>query len=450
MKTTVAQIARILGAAAPGDDSLVTGVAIDSRQVGKGDLFAALKGEYRDGHDFALDALRRGASAVLTELELPLEGCQIVVPDVAKALLKLSGWVRDTIDPIVVGITGSTGKTTTKDLLASVCATRFSTVAAERSFNNELGVPLTLLRTKVGTEVVVCEMGARGPGHIAALCNVARPQVGVVTNVGVTHFEQFGSHASIVSAKGELIESLPQDGAAVLNADDPGVARMARRSSAQVYTFGLTDAWVSADSISLDRHGRARFRLVHAGRKPWVELRMSGKHQVRNALAAATAGLCLGVDLEACAAGLEAATSSPWRMQVEVVEDVMYVNDAYNASPTSVAAALETCAEMAKGGRLVAVLGYMAELGELGPSEHQRIGALAAAVVDRLIVVGDRAKDMAQGGRSAGGDPILVDDEAGALDAIGPLAPGDVLLVKGSRVAGLEELAGLASARSSR
>lgn len=458
MNLSLVEAARVMGARGEGLDRTfrVTGVAVDSRLVKPGDAFFALKGEYLDGHDYVEDALLKGASAVVVDRPVKVDaGRRIVVADAMAALAALAGWVRDVLNPVVVGITGSTGKTSVKDLLASIVRTRMPVVASERSFNNELGVPLTLLKTRPDTRVVVVEMGTRGLGQIAELCELARPHLGVVTNVGVTHYETFGSRASIAKAKGELVEAIPEGGAAVLNADDPLVARMASRRGdlVDVLTFGFSDgAWLRATEVSLDRLGRPSFRLFRGSQRGvWVTLQASGAHQVVNALAASTAAMALGLRLDDCRVGLEAAKISPWRMQVREVGDAVMVNDAYNASPASVASALQTCAGMVRGGgRLIAVLGHMAELGGLAETEHRRIGALTASLAARLVVVGPSAAPIAAGAIQEGmSDVVQVPDAPAAVPAIGRLEPGDVLLIKGSRVAALEEVSGMVELRMS-
>lgn len=425
----------------------MSGAVVDSRLLKPGDAFFALKGDYLDGHDFVAEALRKGASAVVVGRPVGTDPARtILVPDPMAGLVSLAGWVRDVLNPIVVGVTGSTGKTSVKDLLASIIRGQMPVIASEKSFNNELGVPLTLVKTRADTRVVVVEMGARGVGQIKQLCKLARPHIGIVTNVGVTHYQMFGSRSAIAQAKGELVEAIPEGGAAVLNADDPLVAGMTRRRGelVDILTYGIAQkAWLQANEIRFDRLGRPTFRLVQGSRRGvWVEMKVSGIHQVMNALAASTAALALGLTLEDCRAGLEAAEISPWRMQVREVGEAIIVNDAYNASPTSVASALQTCAGMTRaGGRLVVILGHMAELGNIAETEHHRIGSLAASLAARLIVVGQGAEPIAAGATQAGmTDVIQAPDAAAAAAAVGPLGAGDVLLVKGSRVAALEQV----------
>ncbi|MEA2535236.1 MAG: UDP-N-acetylmuramoyl-tripeptide--D-alanyl-D-alanine ligase, partial [Actinomycetota bacterium] len=302
MKLTLGEAARITGGRLVGGtpDTEATRVCVDSRRARPGDLFVALPGDFADGHTFVEAALRAGAAAAMvTRPVVDLAGAPLgpllVVEDPLAALRALGAWVRDVADPIVVGITGSTGKTSTKDLLASVAGVRFRTVAAERSHNNELGVPLTLLQTSEDTEVLVCELGARGPGQIRDLCTYVRPQIGIVTNVGVTHYELFGSVDAIVAAKSELVASLPEGGVAVLNADDPRVAGMAGVTKADVLTYGLASGaagaarpWLRGEAVEVDALGRPSFRLVRGYEHREVRLGVSGRHQVSNALAAAT------------------------------------------------------------------------------------------------------------------------------------------------------------------
>lgn len=443
MKVALTEIASVVEGVLDPDleRDVVTGVTINSRSVQPGDLFVAFQGGTLDGHDFVAEAWRRGAAAVMVSRKVDPAGPVIRVADTGVALTRLARWVRDSLDPIVIGITGSTGKTSTKDLVVAVSSTRFNTSGSPKNYNNEIGVPLTLLGIKAETEVIVCEMGARGIGHIAALCELARPQVGIVTNVGVTHYEQFGSVQAIARAKSELVRGLPEGGTAVLNADDPAVLAMQGSTVAEVITFGMGSvADVRGEQVTLDGLGRPSFRISHRGGSIWVTLPFSGMHHCLNALAAVAAGLALGIRIEDMRTGLESAVASPWRMQVERSEGVLLVNDAYNASPSSVEAALETCTAMVSApGRLIAVLGHMAELGDIEAAEHERIGKIAAQRCSRLIVVGSKAVKIADGARTAGmTDVIKVDSPDEIAGHLSDLSTGDVVLVKGSRSAGLE------------
>jgi UDP-N-acetylmuramoyl-tripeptide--D-alanyl-D-alanine ligase len=411
-----------------GPDVEIEGAAIDSRLVRAGNLFVALRAG-RDGHDFVGAAFEAGAAACLVAHDVGREPA-IVVPDTALALTALATAARDRLPDRVIGITGSVGKTSTKDLLAAALARRYRVSASPKSFNNELGVPLTVLDTPGDAEAVVVEMGARGVGHVAALCAVARPTVGVVTTVGISHAEFFGTLDDVVSAKGELVEALPAEGTAVLNADVERVAGMASRTVARVLTFGLDAGDVRAEDVVLDDSLRPGFWL----RSPWGSLHMRlevrGHHQVANALAAAAAALACDTPLDDVAAGLAGATLSPWRMQLEVaVSGALILNDSYNANPLSAEAALRALAGL-PAGRRTALLGVMAELGDVSQAEHARIGALARQLGIRVIAVA--APDY--GGEQA-------TDAEDALDRLGPIGPGDAVLVKGSRAAGLETAA---------
>jgi len=450
MKIQLSEAARIMGARLINQtDASVTpigSVSIDSRTTEPGDLFVAFEGDYTDGHSFLGEASLRGAVGVLVTREVPAQSLpQLVVPDVAAALVRLAAWARDAIDPIVVGITGSTGKTGTKDMLAAITSKKMKTAYAPHSYNNEIGVPLTLLRAEIDTEVLICEMGARGPGQIRELCDYVRPTVGVVTNVGVTHFGEFGSREAIAATKAELVSSLPEGGTAVLNADDVRVIQMATQTSATVVTFGRSDAsWLRGDSVRMDSQARATFRMELQGESVSVALPVAGEHQVANALAASAAALTLGLTLLDCRAGLEDVRPSPSRMEIFKIGDATIVNDAYNSNPDSLAAALKTCAILVGEGRFIAVLGQMAELGAIERSEHLQAGRLAGSLVTKLIVVGEKARAIAEGAREAGFDEITEIDTAEEIPAaVGTLGPGDLLLIKGSRVTGLDKVASM-------
>jgi UDP-N-acetylmuramoyl-tripeptide--D-alanyl-D-alanine ligase len=351
-------------------------------------------------------------------------------------------------DAKVIAITGSNGKTSVKDLAAAVLSTRFRTHASPGSFNNEIGLPSTLLGADPGTEVVVVEMGARREGDVAVLFDVARPDVVVVTNVGVAHMEVFGSWDAIARAGAEAVEPLGPDDLAILNADDAVVRGYAGRAKARVMTFGVElDADVRAIDVSLDDGGRASFLLEARGEREPVELAVAGEHMVSNALAAAACGVDGGLSPAECAAALKGARISPWRMETFTTEaGVLVINDAYNANPESMAAALKTARWMARPGRLAAVLGNMAELGPISFDEHERLGELVVRVgVDRLITLGEPALAIARAAVREGqlpGDVSSYEDPAEATADLRAWArPGDVVLLKGSRVAGVERVA---------
>jgi len=444
------EVAAVVDGSVRGDGAvIVRGAAVDSRQAGRGDLFVALPGEQVDGHDFVGDALAHGASAAMVRGDWrgrvePTVG----VADPGAALLRLARDERSTLSAQVVGITGSTGKTLTKDLTAAVLGRRFRVVASPASFNNEVGLPLTLLRADEGTEAVVCEMGSRGPGHIRLLCEVASPTVGVVTNAGEAHMALFGSRDALRDAKAELPEALPASGVAVLNADDPVVRSYAERTRARVVLFGTAPAAeVSAGSVDLQpRTGRARIVLRTPDGSAPVLLPLPGEHMVGNALAAAAVGWALGVAVESSAQALATAPVTGGRMQTTEAGGVRIVNDAYNANPTSTAAALRAIRWMASSGRCIAVLGQMAELGSIADEEHERIGELVARLgIDVLVVVGPDARLIGVAARREGVPPdaiVACDDVVQATSAVLSMAqPGDVVLVKASRVARLERVA---------
>jgi UDP-N-acetylmuramoyl-tripeptide--D-alanyl-D-alanine ligase len=450
---TLAEVAELTGGALNGPDAArVTGkVTLDSRTVAPGDLFVAVVGERVDGHDFFGAAAAAGAVAGLStraDDALPT----VVVDDPVAALGRLAAGVHARLTAgglRTLGITGSSGKTSTKDLLGQVLAAAGPTVSPPGSYNNDIGLPLTVLDADEATRFLVLEMGSRGPGHIARLCRIAPPQVGIVLNVGSAHLGEFGSPEGVAQAKGELVEALPQDGTAVLNADDPRVLGMAPRTVARVLTTGRgADAGVRAADVTLDDSARARFTLVAAGEEHPVALQVTGEHQVANALSAAGAALAVGMTPADAAAALSAATArSRWRMEVDRRADgVTVVNDAYNANPESMRAALAALTGL-PGDRRIAVLGAMGELGPDAPAEHERLGRDAvAAGVDLIVAVGPDAVGIAEGaaaaGRRAGEESVHVPDRAAARELLSEvLRPGDVVLVKASRAYGLELLA---------
>lgn len=442
------EIAVAIGGRLRAEDGVVSAVETDSRRIRPGGLFVALRGEHADGHAFVADALGRGAVAAVVD-EPDVGGSVIEVEDAGRALLALAADERRRMQgTTVIGITGANGKTTTKDLAAAALATRFRTHASPASFNNEIGLPMTLLGAEPGIELIVAELGARREGDVAMLCEVADPAVVVVTNIGVAHMGVFGSWDAIVRAGAEPVEALGADDVAILNADDPVVRGYASRTRARVVTFGVeADAHVRGTEVELGDDGRASFVLTTAGERERVELPVPGDHMVSNALAAAACGIELGVTPAECAAALKGARVSAWRMETFTTPDgVLVLNDAYNANPESMAAGLKTARWIARHGRLAAVLGHMAELGPIAFDEHERLGELVVRIgVDRLVTVGEPARSIARAAIREGQlpeDVVDVDDVGAAAAEVKAWSrEGDVVLIKGSRVAGLERVA---------
>ena len=453
---SAAEIAHITGGTLTGDPGAeVTGpVVVDSREAAPGALFAALAGERADGHDYAAAAAATGAAAILASRPLPVAGAAvIVVADVTLALGLLARAVLGRLpDATVIGITGSSGKTSTKDLTAQVVERLGPTVAPEGSLNNEIGLPLTVLRADEDTRYLVLEMSARGIGHIAYLTGIAPPRIGAVLNVGRAHAGEFGSLDAVAKAKGELVEALPAGGVAVLNADDPNVIGMAPRTQARVVTTSTEDdspADIRATGITLDDLGRASFTLHLAGASAPVTLRVHGRHHVANSLATAAVAAELGMDLPAIADALSAATArSKKRMELhERPDGVLVINDAYNANPDSTRAAIAALGHLTGTGRRgIAVLGYMAELGDIAAESHAEAGRLAAEAGAALVVaVGDGAAPVLGGARATAGwqgETLAAPDPQAAVEALrNRVRPGDVVLVKASKSAGLWEVA---------
>jgi UDP-N-acetylmuramoyl-tripeptide--D-alanyl-D-alanine ligase len=456
IELTLAEVAEIVDGTLQDADpaAVVTGsVEFDSRNVVPGGLFLAIPGEHVDGHDFTRSAIEHGAVASIVTRSV--DGPSIVVADGFTALAALaSAVVRRLPKLTVVGVTGSSGKTSTKDLLDQLLRRLGPTVAPPGSFNNELGHPYTVLRATPDTRYLVLEASARGVGHIRFLTDIAPPHIGVVLNVGSAHVGVFGSRAAIAEAKGELVEALPADGVAVLNADDPLVAPMAERTAARVVRVGeAAEADVRAIDVRLDELNRAAFVLETPDGSADVQLNLAGRHHVGNALAAAAVALECGMPTADVASALGAATPvSRWRMELtERPDGVLVINDAYNANPESMRAALDTLAGVAAarrsaGGRSFAVLGHMAELGEEAAEQHAELGRLAARLsLDRLVAVGDDARPIEQAATlesSWDGAAIWIPDVDGAVALLRTeLRPGDVVLVKASRAASLERVA---------
>ena len=430
-------------------DRPVRGAAVDSRLVEPGQLFVALPGERTDGHVFLADAARAGAAALVVSREVDdvarLGDLTVIrVADGLAALHAIAAAWRTRFDPLVVGVTGSIAKTSTKEAIAAVLSTRFETLKNEGNQNNEIGLPLTVLRLTPEHDAAVLEMGMYVGGEIADLARIGRPRIGVVTAVQPVHLSRIGTIEAIEKAKGELVEALPPadaGGVAVLNADDERVRRMASRTAARVITYGF-DPSADVTALDIDSAGTEgmRFELVTPGGRRPITLPALGRMAVHNALAAATVGQAAGLTLDEIATGLERGWAAPHRAQLVRAGGLTIVDDSYNASPASVIAALELLAGLP--GRRIAVLGEMLELGDCHEEGHRSVGVAAAATVDHLIVVGAGAEGIAAGARDAGLAALTaVPDRAAALDAI--LAhhrPGDVVLVKASRGIELDRL----------
>lgn len=446
---SLAQIAAAVGGLVREIDpaAVVERVVTDSRIATPGSLFVALRGEHADGHDFVDAARETGAVAAVVAREVT--GPRVEVDDTVLALLALARDERERLPDVrIVAVTGANGKTSTKDLAAAVLATRYRTHASPGSFNNEIGLPMTLLGAPPDVEVIVAEMGARRTGDVALLCDIARPDAAVVTNVGVAHMEIFGSWDRIVAASAEPLEALEPSATAIVNVDDAVVRRLAGRTRASVLGFGLDGgADVRAEAVELDARGCASFAMVVGDDREPVTLGVPGEHMVSNALAAAACGIALGVSPPECAAALKGARIAAWRMETFTsAGGIVVVNDAYNANPESMAAGLKAARSIARDGRLAAVLGHMAELGPIALEEHERLGELIVRIgVDRLVTVGERAEAIARAAVREGQLPedvaSVADADAAAADVRSWARPGDVVLVKGSRVVRLERVA---------
>jgi len=456
---TVADILEALCGIRPSrGNQVITDAVIDSREVSQGSMFIALPGDNHDGHDFVGEAFQSGASIALIhrashqefkamDLRSALPSLDIVIPefpfcilveDSLQALQSIARYWRQKLSPRVIGITGSVGKSTTKELVAEVIDQRFSTLKNPGNLNNEIGLPLTLLRLDRGHQVAVLEMGFYVPGEIALLCDIAQPQIGVVTNIGTVHAERAGSQEAIARGKAELVESLPAapDGIAILNHDDPLVRPMAEKTRAQVFFYGLTaeaDLWADeVEGLGLDG---IRFRLHYKNEIIHLQVPLIGRHSVHTVLRASAVGLSLGLTWQDIVNGLRSGKAQLRLVAVRANNDAVLLDDTYNASPTSTLAALNLLDEI--DGNKIAVLGDMLELGQYEWRGHEMVGVRAAEVADELITVGERAKLIASAALRAGLREDKVTQLADSQQAIDYLLPrlksDDVVLVKGSR-----------------
>lgn len=436
-------VAEIISGTLNGSDVEITATPVlNSFDATEGSIFLAFNGEKRDGHDFVHDAFARGSVIAITSQ--PVKERHILVEDVTAALTELARYVRNQLKNLtVIGITGSQGKTTTKDLLRHMLSQHGVTVAPQGNFNNELGVPLTILACTAQTQFVIIEMGARHMGDIAHLASIAQPDIAVVLRVGMAHLGEFGSMELIAQTKSELVSALTENGIAILGQYDPYTKAMRSLHKGQIITFGNAHSdLVRATEIDL-REGRPHFDLVTPEGRAAVSLRIVGEHQVANALACAAVGTALKFSLDSIAGALStAALESKWRMEISEFCEVLLINDSYNASPDAMEAALKTLLHFAqeRGGQSWAFLGKMAELGESSETAHQRIGTLAYELgIDHLVAIA--APEYISGFADSSGTSVHSCSREEAVALAEQIEPGDVILVKASRLEGFEILA---------
>jgi UDP-N-acetylmuramoyl-tripeptide--D-alanyl-D-alanine ligase len=445
---TLSQIAQFAGATLSGGDGTIAidRVSTDSRTLKPGELFVALRGENFDGHKFVQAAAKAGASGAVVETnwkgKVPDEFALLRVPDTLRAYQDLAAKYRKSLSLKVLAITGSNGKTSTKDFAAAVLGRRFQVTKTEGNFNNHIGLPRTILEAAAGDEVAVWEIGMNHPGEVAALARIAAPDAGIITNVGVAHIEFMGSREAIADEKGSLAEAISPAGWLILNADDPFTARIAQRTRARVVLAGTTEGSIRAAEISQSATG-SDFTILEGAHRCRAQLPVPGLHMIQNALLAVAAGREFGLSLEQAAEGLAAAPLSKARLQIKEIHGVRFIDDSYNANPDSMKAALRTLIELEADGRRIAVLGEMGELGAETESGHREVGEKAATLgVDQLIAIGESGKIVVQAAKTAGlTNAVAVKSTSEAAQLLEQTArPGDLVLVKGSRLAQTEKV----------
>jgi UDP-N-acetylmuramoyl-tripeptide--D-alanyl-D-alanine ligase len=444
---TLSQIAQSAGASLSGNGSTVINkVSSDSRTIKPGELFVALRGENFEGHDFVEAAARAGATAALVDLKwagnVPNNFPLLRATDTLQAYQALAANYRRSLALKVLAITGSNGKTSTKDFAASVLARRFRVTKTEGNFNNHVGLPRTILEATSDDEVAVWELGMNHPGEIAALAKMAGPDAAIITNIGVAHIEFMGSREAIAREKGALAEAIEPNGTVILNADDPFSEGIAARSRAKVIFAGIEGGSVRAIEIRQSADG-SEFTIVEGAHRCRAQLPVAGLHMVQNALLAVAAGRAFGLSIEECAAGLAAAPLTKARLQIKEIGGVQFLDDSYNANPDSMKAALRTLVELDTEGKRIAVLGEMRELGTESERGHREVGETAATLgLNLLITIGNTAELIAEGARAAGLDKVSsVRSTSDAAKLLGEIAePGDLVLIKGSRGARTEQV----------
>ena len=445
---SLSQIAKFAGASLSSGDGnvMIDRLSTDSRTLKAGELFVALRGENFDGHNFVESAAKAGAAGAIVESnwkgQVPKNFALIRTKDTLQAYQQIAGSYRKSLALKVIAITGSNGKTSTKDFTASVLGRRFRVTKTEGNFNNHVGLPRTILEAASQDEVAVWEIGMNHPGEVAALSKIAAPDAAIITNIGVAHIEFMGSREAIAREKGALAESVGPEGTVILNADDPFSEGIAAHPRAKVIFAGTKGGTVRAIEISQSADG-SEFTILEGAHRCRAQLPVPGLHMVQNALLAVAAGRAFGLSIEECAAGLATAPLAKARLQIKEIGGVQFLDDSYNANPDSMKAALRTLVELDADGKRIAVLGEMRELGDESERGHREVGETAAALkIDQLIAIGNVAATIADGARHAGlRKTNVVSSTLEAADFLNEIAaPGDLILIKGSRAARTEEV----------
>jgi UDP-N-acetylmuramoyl-tripeptide--D-alanyl-D-alanine ligase len=446
--TDLGQIAEFAGAKLEsGDrDISVSKISTDSRTVKRGELFVALRGENFDGHEFVGVAAQAGAAGAIVDLgwkgKVPANFAILRVEDTLRAYQDLAANYRKLLQIKVLAITGSNGKTSTKDFAAAVLGRRFRVTKTEGNFNNHVGLPRTILEATSQDQVAVWEIGMNHPGEVATLAQIAAPDAAIITNIGIAHIEFMGSRDAIAKEKGALADAIGPEGWVILNADDPFSADMASRTRARVILAGTTGGTVCAGEITQSANG-SDFTILEGAHRCRAQLPVPGLHMIQNALLAVAAGRAFGLSLEECAAGLAAAPLSKARLQIKQIHGVQFIDDSYNANPDSMKAALRTLVELDADGKRIAVLGEMRELGAESERGHREVGEEAATLgIDQLIAIGEMGEIITRAAQKAGLEKCAaVESTSEAAETLDGIAtPGDLVLVKGSRSARMERV----------
>jgi UDP-N-acetylmuramoyl-tripeptide--D-alanyl-D-alanine ligase len=447
-RLSILQIAELSGAKLEsGEENVsVAKVSTDSRTAKAGELFVALRGENFDGHEFVAGAAKAGAAGAIVDLawkgKVPKKFALLRAEDTLVAYQNLAANYRKSLPLKVLAITGSNGKTSTKDFVAAVLGRRFRVTKTEGNFNNHVGLPRTILEATSEDEVGVWEIGMNHPGEIAALAKIAAPNAGLITNIGIAHIEFMGSLEAIAMEKGALAEAIGPDGTVILNADDPFSPGIAARTKARVILAGTIGGAVCAGEITQSARG-SEFTILEGAHRCRAQLPVPGLHMIQNAMLAVAAGRAFGLSLEECAAGLTTAPLTKARLQIKEIQGVQFIDDSYNANPDSMKAALRTLVELDADGKRIAVLGEMGELGAESEQGHREVGETAATLeVDHLIAIGELGKIIAKAAQNAGLEKVAaVRSTSEAAELLGEIAaPGDLILIKGSRLARTEQV----------